>query len=83
MTLRVKAHFDSRTFVPDGPVNLPVHQSVIVEAEVVESGLPDTAASIEARNRALIHFLERPRNGPGLPESAMDREHIYDDADTD
>jgi hypothetical protein len=85
MRVRVKAHFDGQTFVPDGPVDLPVHQAVVVEAEVVGSASADTgrATSVEVRNRALLDFLRQPRSGPGLPDWAMDREHIYDDAGAD
>ena len=32
----IRAHFDGRTIVPDEPVNLPRHQSLVVHVEAHE-----------------------------------------------
>ena len=47
--MTVKARFDGKVFVPEGPVDLPVGQAVRVEieAETITSGPPDFAALLE------------------------------------
>ena len=79
MTIRVRAHFDGRVFVPDERVDLPVNQIVTVEAE---TRAPHAGASdIQERNEALLEFLASPSNGNGLPDQALERESIYEDRD--
>ena len=75
MAVRIRAHYDGKTFVPDEPVDLKVGEPVAVEA--IEPKL--TAADIRRRRAALRRFASRAVSGLNIPDEALRRENMYED----
>jgi hypothetical protein len=59
--MTVKARFDGKVFVPEGPVDLPVGQTVHIEVESVNQADVDR---IDAEFLAKIAALPVNENGP-------------------
>lgn len=77
MTVRIKAHFDGKTIVPDEPVDLPVGTAGMVEFCVVSPGVPLSTRT--DRRAALERVIGEAVKGVGLPLEALRRENIYED----
>ena len=77
MTVRIKAHFDGKTIVPDEPVDLPVGTPVTVE--FTDPGGVALAPTVEERLAALHRIASRASNTPGIPLAALRRENMYGD----
>jgi hypothetical protein len=81
MVVRIKAHFDGKTIVPDEPIDLPVGAEVTVEVPGVSSNPAgiSPAPTVEERLAALDRLSEMAVQGVGLPREATRRENLYDD----
>jgi hypothetical protein len=77
MVVRIKAHFDGKTIVPDEPVSLPPGTSVVVEAGVPTRRTP--APTVEERLAILHRIASRACMTPGIPLEALRRENMYGD----
>lgn len=81
----VKARYDGRVFIPQGPVDLPVGSEVEIPVEPGQPapaqapGLPDPAAAENASERPLMRLAElvkRFPNDPDWPEDgAIQHDH--------
>jgi hypothetical protein len=84
VTHHVRAHFDGRVFVPDGPVDVPVGQPL--DLEVTPRGQPSTASNgakptaeeIQERLRRL-RATSGTFEGPVPSDESLRRENLYDD----
>ena len=92
MRLTIRAHFDGRFIVPDEPVDLPAGQSLVAELVMPEQPIPpatlaerqaahDRLVARAAKLGQLADVFSRPAEGPAIPDEALRREHMYDDAD--
>ncbi|HSI36135.1 MAG: hypothetical protein ACAI43_04480 [Phycisphaerae bacterium] len=84
MTVRIKAHYDGKTIVPDEPVDLPAGAEVTVEFRRREA--PPAApvfpmGSDEERRAALESFFSMTVPGLSIPDEALRRENMYSDED--
>jgi hypothetical protein len=77
MTVRIKAHFDGKTIVPDEPVDLPVGTAVVVEATL--SSKTTVSPTVEERLAAVRRIAGRATRGRPIPNEAFRRENIYGD----
>jgi hypothetical protein len=77
MTVRIKAHFDGKTIVPDEPVSFPAGTSLIVEATMPAGIAP--APTVEERLAAIRRIASRATQGPQIPDGAFRRENMYGD----
>jgi hypothetical protein len=77
MTVRIKAHFDGKTIVPDEPVDLPVGTPVTVEFP--DPGGVALAPTVEERLEAIQRIAERATRGTPIPAEALRRENMYGD----
>ncbi|HYE18258.1 MAG TPA: hypothetical protein VEA69_07425 [Tepidisphaeraceae bacterium] len=85
MTVRIKAHYDGKTIVPDEPVNLPPDTELTVllsypERHPLPSVFPLAPTETE-RAEALARFISRPVHGLSIPDDALRRENMYSDED--
>lgn len=72
MAMRIRAHYDGKTIVPEEPVNLPVNESLIVQL-TVEKPKRRCAAAKEAAWRRL---LAGRVSGVRIPDEALSRENV-------
>jgi predicted DNA-binding antitoxin AbrB/MazE fold protein len=75
LAVKIRAHYDGKTFVPDEPVDLKVGEPV--EVERIERKL--NAAEIRRRRAALRRFAARAVSGLSIPDEALRRENMYED----
>lgn len=78
MTLRIKAHYDGKVFVPDEPVSAAAGAAAVIELPA-ESVFP-MAATREERRAALERAFSLAVKGVGLPLEATRRENMYDES---
>jgi hypothetical protein len=81
MSLRLRAHFDGRVFVPDEPVDLPLNQPLELEVrpEAVKStNGTSSPEAVRERLRKLEEFFRLPTLGE-LPPGALRRENLYEE----
>lgn len=72
MAMKIRAHYDGRTIVPEEPVDLPVNESLVVQL-TVEKPRRRRAPSKEAAWRRL---LAGRVSGVRIPDEALRRENI-------
>ncbi len=77
MTVRIKAHFDGKTIVPDEPVSLPVGTVVTVEFPALDSLGPVPSAA--ERLRALDELASMAIPGLKISDASLLRENLYED----
>jgi hypothetical protein len=77
MTVRIKAHFDGKTIVPDEPVSLPVGTLVTVEYPALDSLEPVPSAA--ERLTALHELASMAIPGLKISEGSLLRENLYED----
>lgn len=75
MAMRIRAHYDGKTIVPDDPVDLPVNQSLEVQLTVVEPKGRRSAARAAAWRQLLAGRV----SGVRIPDEALRRENMYED----
>ena len=75
MAVRIRAHYDGKTFVPDEPVDLKIGEPV--EVERIERKL--SAAEIKRRRAALRRIASEAIPGLNIPDEALRRENMYED----
>ena len=76
MAIVIKAHFDGKTIVPDGPVDLPVNEPLEFELKQQPKCLPwDPSKADEAWER----LKARRIRGLRIPDEALRRENLYED----
>jgi len=78
MTVRIKAHFDGKTIVPDEPVCFPVGTSLIVVEATMPAGIAP-ATTVEERLAAIRRIASRATRGAEIPDEALRRENMYGD----
>lgn len=76
MSIVIRVHFDGKTIVPEGPVDLPINQSVEAEFRIPEARLSD--AEIKRRRAALKRLASRAIHGLHIPDEALRRESMYE-----
>ena len=75
MSVRIRAHYDGKAFVPDEPVDLPVGQGLELYVE-----LPGEAEDDFARRRAALRRIaSHGVRGTNIPLEALRRENLYED----
>lgn len=77
MAIRIRAHYDGKTFVPDEPVDLQAGEQV----EVVSPFLAEEEArwDPEKARAALKWFVDNAIPGLNIPDEALRRENMYED----
>jgi hypothetical protein len=81
MTVRIRAHYDGKTIVPDEPVNWPAGTPVFVESATTATTSPagiEPAPTLEER-LAAFGRLSQYAVKVGLPLEATRRENMYED----
>ena len=77
-TMTIRAHFDGKAFIPDGPVPFDVNESVTLQA--TRDKLPGTdkpsPAEVERYRKGLARLLELAA-GHGNPNADCSRDSIY------
>jgi len=76
MAIKIRAHYDGKTIVPDEPLDLDVGEQVEITVQPVT--VPQAARTIEERRAALKRIVSRavPAN---IPLEALRRENMYED----
>jgi hypothetical protein len=77
MTVRIKAHFDGKTIVPDEPVSLPAGTLVTVEFPALNTLEPNP--SVTQRLTALDELAAMAMPGLKISEASLLRENLYED----
>ncbi len=80
MKYHLRAHFDGRVLVPDGPVNLPLNQTFEIDVSTIGTNGEKPANSEVIAER--LRKLEGVRTlipGPVIPLEALRRASLYDD----
>jgi len=77
MAVRIRAHYDGKTFVPDEPVDLKIGEPVQVESTATEP--EEVAADFERRRAALRRIAKEAVRGVNIPLEALRRENMYED----
>jgi hypothetical protein len=77
MTVRIKAHFDGKTIVPDEPVDLPVGTPLIVELPALNTLRPVPLAN--ERLAALDHLASMALPGLKISDESLLRDNLYED----
>ncbi len=76
MAIRIRAHYDGKTIVPDEPIDVPVDQTF--EADLyLES--KEHENDFERRRAALHRIAARGVRGVSIPLEALRRENLYED----
>mgnify|MGYP000998889646 CR=1 FL=1 len=77
MVLRIRAHYDGKTFVPDEPVDLPVGEQV----EIVTPFLTEEEArwDPDKARATLREFMANPIKGLSISDQSLRREHLYEE----
>ena len=77
MTVRIKAHFDGTSIVPDEPVQIPAGTPVTVEFSAPHHlRAPGT---LEDRLAALHRLASMALPGLKISDESMQRENLYED----
>lgn len=76
MAIRIRAHYDGKTIVPDEPVDLPVDEPIEAEPHVLS--LEEKAREIERRLAAIDRISSRAVKA-NIPDEALRRENMYED----
>lgn len=78
--MTIRAHFDGKVIVPDGPVTLPAGTPLTVRVEP-ETFVPAERATMEQRKAAFESFIARARARPvpHLSDEAIAPDTIYED----
>lgn len=76
MAIRIRAHYDGKTIVPDEPIDLEVGERIDLTIEPAIVGR--RAPTVEERRAALARIVSRavPAN---IPLEALRRENMYED----
>jgi len=69
--MTVRAHFDGRVIVPDGPLDLPLNQALIVQIEPVAGTAEQTEES------ALAWLVANAVDSDALPADLAERHDHY------
>jgi hypothetical protein len=77
MTVRIKAHFDGKTIVPDEPVDVPAGTTAVVEFSAASPVFP--MPTRQERRAALERIISQSIQGVGIPLEALRRENLYED----
>ncbi len=77
MAIRIRAHYDGKTFVPDEPVDLQAGE----EVEVVTSYLAKEEArwDREMARKAWEEFKADPIKGLSISDESLRRENLYEE----
>lgn len=78
MTVRIKAHFDGKTIVPDEPVDVPAGTVAVVE---FSTGLDALRPATSAGDRlaALDQLAAMALSGLKISDESLLRENLYED----
>ena len=77
LSIKIRAHYDGTTFVPDEPADLKVGEPVQVESTATEP--EEVAADFERRRAALRRIAAEAVHGVNIPLEALRRENMYED----
>jgi hypothetical protein len=69
MTVRIKAHFDGKTIVPDEPVDVPAGTAAVVEFSAAPPVFQ--MPSRQERRAALERIIGQSIKGVGIPLEAL------------
>ncbi len=75
MAMRIRAHYDGKTIVPDDPVDLPINQSLVIQLAVEKPQRRRTSSKDAAWRRLLAGRV----SGVRIPDEALRRENMYED----
>ena len=76
MSVKIRAHYDGKTFVPDEPVDLEIGEEIQI---MLKSRSVKPAPTIEKRLAAWERFTARGVRGANIPAEALRRENMYED----
>jgi hypothetical protein len=85
MLSSVHLHFDGKVFIPDEPVNVPIHQPLIADLRQMdtEDETNNINSSInmtdDERKKGLREFVDMMATSPIIPLEALRRINLYDD----
>jgi hypothetical protein len=80
MSVTIRAHFDGTVIVPDGTVDLPVDQPLVLEVKPLASGQEPAVDDLTIAER--LERLARASgrlSGPNIPAEALRRENLYEE----
>jgi len=77
MTVRIKAHFDGKTIVPDEPVTVPAGTVVTVEFPALDTLEPNR--TLTQRLTALDELASMAIPGLRISEASLLRDNLYED----
>ncbi len=75
MSVIIKAHYDGRTIVPDGPVDLPINKPL--EFELVQSS-EELVWDPEKAKEAVRRIASRAVRGLNISDESLRRENMYE-----
>lgn len=83
-SLSFEGHFDGKTLVPHGPVNLPINEPLIINVLTDTDSLqqtkhPSSEKSTDQRKAALRNLVKMMAGNPEIQDEATRRIHMYDD----
>ena len=77
MVVRIKAHFDGKTIVPDEPLEVEPGTPLTVEYTSAPGDRPDLTD--DERQEIVRRIASRAVKGPPIPDEALRRENMYGD----
>ena len=77
LSIKIRAHYDSKAIIPDEPVDLPIDEPLELEVTVVRPH--EEAADFERRRAALRRIAKEAVRGVNIPLEALRRENMYED----
>ena len=77
MVVRIKAHFDGKTIVPDEPIDVEPGTPLTVEYSTV--GEKRSELTVEEKHEIIRRIASRAVKGPPIPDEALRRENMYGD----
>ena len=73
MSVKIRMHYDGKTFIPDEPVAVPVNEPLEAELTVVRS----TTGRSSEREATWKRLLSLRKAGPIISDEALRRDNIY------
>jgi hypothetical protein len=77
MVVRIKAHFDGKTIVPDEPIDIEPGTPLTVEYNTAGEKRPEL--TVEEKHEIIRRIASRAVKGPPIPDEALRRENMYGD----
>ena len=72
----IRMHFDGKVFVPEGPVDVPVNESLDFE---LKQAAGELEWDPEKAKQAIKWLTEHAIPGLNVPDEALRRESMYED----